>query len=113
MSHVDFHTKIVGVSHPNPDGTSRQDLIEELEDLVAQQGSVTLTLMREALNPHDTHAVAVLDPKGRQLGYLAAKVAEGVAPLMDSHVQLRSCVASITGGGLTMNYGVNIRIWSL
>ena len=61
-----FFTKIVGVSFENPNGSSRQDLITELEGLPCP-----LTLNREHNNPHDENAISVMDSQGRQLGFLS------------------------------------------
>ena len=108
---LDFHTKVVGVTFPNEDGTDRQDLIEELEDRIEKGETVELGLRREPHNVHDPNSVAVLDPDGRQLGFLSRQVVESVAPLMDRGGSVRASVAGLTGG-LTDNYGVNIRVWS-
>ena len=112
MRSVDFHTKVAGVTFSNADGIDRQDLIEELAEGVQRVGTVSLALKREPGNPYDTCAVAVFDPHGRQIGYLSSKVAETIAPLMDGGMRIQAEVTSITGGGLTQSFGVNIRVWS-
>ena len=113
MDKLDFHTKIVGVTFPNVDGSNRQNLIEELEEKSqTSQSPLPLFLRRERMNPYDSNAVAVCDSGGRQLGYLSRQVAVTVAPFIDRGERIRAEVARITGGGLTQNYGVNIRVWS-
>lgn len=108
MKRIEFHTKLAGVTYRNPDGTNRQDLIEELEDAFADSGEVCLDLKREPDNQYDSNAIAVLDPFGRQLGYLSREVAAQLAPDLDGGVRFDVVVAAITGGGLTQNYGVNV-----
>ena len=110
MNRDDFHTKLVGVTHRNPDGTERQDLIEELEDAFELAGEIPLGLKREPKNPFDPNAIAVLDPEGRQLGFLSRKVAETLAPQLDQGVAVTVVATAATGGGLTQNSGVNVRV---
>lgn len=40
-------------------------------------------LVREPDNPHDRYAIKVLTPRGRHVGYVAAKRAAGMSPLLD------------------------------
>ena len=112
MNGVDFHTKIAGVTFSNDDGSSRQDIIEELEERWRGTGEAALKLRRDHHNAYDRNAVAVIDSLGRQLGFLSGQVAETIAPLLDKKVAVRAALSSVTGGGLTQNYGVNIRIWT-
>lgn len=103
-----FHTKIVGVTHANPDGSDRQDLLEDLADVGDEGRGIELQLRREPENSYDRNAIAVLDPRGRQLGYLSKDVASSLAPQVDHGVSVRCRVSEITGGGLEMYYGVNV-----
>ncbi|MFC0687597.1 HIRAN domain-containing protein [Novosphingobium clariflavum] len=57
---------VVGVAHPNADGSNRQ-----FEILLCHPGE-PLTLVPERQNPHDPHAVAVYSCRDVQLGYISA-----------------------------------------
>jgi hypothetical protein len=63
---------VAGVSHCNPDGTSRQRIIPRCS--VGE----TLVLRHEEHNPADSNAIAVLRQNGEQLGYLSREDAESV-----------------------------------
>ena len=99
-----FFTKIVGVSFENTNGSSRQDIITELEGLPCP-----LTLRREHENPHDENAIAVMDPNGRQIGFLSRNIAEQMAPISDSGLRVMANAVQVTGGW-PLNYGVNIQV---
>jgi hypothetical protein len=99
-----FHTKIVGVSHKNPDGSSRQKLIRScrlFEDLV---------LDHEEHNPHDPNAVRVCRENGHQLGYLNANLAEEVVSKSSKGYRFGVLVKDLTGGGKGESLGVNLLI---
>jgi hypothetical protein len=72
-----FHSRIAGISKCNDDGTSRQSLLRECKQFDM------LMLARDPENQYDAGAVAVMDEKQRQLGYLPHEVAEQIAPEMD------------------------------
>jgi len=57
-----FHTKVVGVSHENDDGSSRQAIIRKCKPLEK------LDLDHDEGNPHDPNAVRVCRENGGQLG---------------------------------------------
>ncbi len=59
-----FHTKIVGVTHKNADGSNRQKIIRKCGVFE------TLVFDHEEDNPHDANAVRVCRQNGQQLGYL-------------------------------------------
>lgn len=100
-----INTKVVGVSRRNEDGTSRQELIEELE-----VGDV-LDLEREPYNEHDTDAVAVFRQDGQQLGYLRSELAANLAEQMDEGISADAVVLQVTGGDVERpSFGVNIRV---
>ena len=103
-----FFTKIVGVSFQNEDGSSRQEIIEKLKG-EASSKTITLKLERQHSNPHDTNAVAVNTPKGKQLGFLSKKVSETIAPLLDNGKPVTATISSITGGW-PMHLGINIKL---
>ena len=111
MSSPGFYTKIVGVTFSNFDGTNRQDLIEEMEEAMdGEADAPILTLVRERGNPYDSNAVAVMDPQGRQLGYLSKEVAASIATDIDQGTSYRAILRAITGGGVGEAFGVNVWI---
>ena len=106
----EFFSKIVGVTFSNPDGTSRQELIEDLEDLRRGDGVAILHLKRDPENPYDPNAVQVLFGETRQLGFLSRQVAQTIAPLLDSGTRVQCEIAQITGHDLNHSFGINIRL---
>ncbi len=110
MKQIDFYTKIVGVTFSNDDGTQRQAIIKRLVMTVRGGAAVSLSLRREPYNEHDSNAVAVLAPDGKQIGYLARPVATTIAPLLDKGTHIRVTVEAVTGGR-GKNYGMNIRVF--
>ena len=99
-----FHTKIVGVSHKNSDGSSRQKIIRKcrlFEDLV---------LDHEETNPHDPNAVRVCRENGEQLGYLNANLAEEVVSKSSKGYRFATLIKDVTGGGKGEYLGVNLLI---
>ena len=105
-----FFTKIVGVTFANPDGTDRQELIEDLDDMLQNNPFVDLLLQREPDNAYDSNAIQVLDEKGRQLGYLSRAVCTTLAPMMDNGVDVKCHLEQITGHSLDQNFGINVQI---
>lgn len=109
----EFYSKIAGVSQNNEDGSSRQEAIE----YNAKVGK-PLILNREPKNKFDPNAISVwVFSKGcfgsgtHQLGYLEARVASELAPLIDQGVPVNAVITEITGGGEGQKYrGVNIKI---
>ncbi len=110
MTTTTFHTKLHGVTHANGDGSHRQDLIEELADALEERGPLELAALREADSAFDRNAIGVFDTEGRQLGYLSRQVAKSLAPLMDVGIPVSLIAEVVTGGGLSQNYGVNVRV---
>jgi len=106
-----YRTKIVGVTHENPDGKNRQALLKRLKP------NQRLNLRREPENTYDRWAVAVFDPQGKQLGYLPSDDA-----LIANHIDMGgyadavvlqrtggpTLVERVTGGG--RSYGCNIEV---
>jgi len=102
---VDLHSKVVGVTRQNHDGSDRQEIARGC------RGGERLTLRREPDNPQDANAVAVFRANGEQVGYLSAGVAEQLAPLLDAGAPVTAEVSEVTGGTPDKpTYGVNIRI---
>ena len=81
-----FDCRIAGVSFPNPDGSSRQEIIPTLEP------GQELTLKREPKNKFDKNAIAIYAGK-KQVGYIPAK---GAVVLIGVKGKL-TCVVTSTG----------------
>ena len=92
-----FKTSLVGVSFANADGSSRQQLLQEL------QPGASLELRREPENEHDRFAIAVHRADGRQLGYLPGGD-QRLAHHLDSGGKAMAAVVVVTGG--TVSVGV-------
>ena len=101
-----YHSRIAGTSQRNEDGTKRQTLVAALYE------GEELALVPEPDNPHDANAIAVLDRRGRQLGYLPAETAKDLRKRFLAENLVATCrVSEITGGTADKpSYGVNIRI---
>ena len=95
ISEAWHHTKVVGVTASNPDGSSRQDAIAKVNQFDF------VDLVRNPHDPWDKNAVmvmaSIMDPPSRcagpnaqptmsrvQLGHLDAKLASEIAPLLDA-----------------------------
>ncbi len=111
-----IHTKIRGVTHANPDGANRQDIIRQW----CRSGDA-LYLVREPKNPADSNAIQVRrivcsdapdkPVLGEQLGYLSRELAEKLAPNIDEHgFVLMAKIMDVTGGDYGRSLGVNIQI---
>jgi hypothetical protein len=70
--------RVVGVTHKNRDGSDRQRILK------SSRPGMRVTIAREPDNPVDPNAVAVRIAGGQQIGYLAAEVAQWVAPWLGS-----------------------------
>jgi HIRAN domain len=100
-----FHTKIVGVTYKNSDGTHRQKLISQC------QAFETLDLDHEEDNAHDPNAVRVCRQNGQQLGYLNANLADEIVSKSKKGYRFVTVIKAITGGQRRgMSFGVNLLI---
>ena len=110
-----FHTKVVGVTFRNNDGSDRQDIIAR-----CRPGD-ELALSSEPENPHADHAVAVYCNQRRwfrgvktyQIGYLSDD--RGAASEVFDHIEAGGGgevqITEVTGGTRDKpTMGVNIRI---
>ncbi len=97
----DFHTKVVGVTFGNDDGSSRQDIIRKCnigDDLV----------LKPTPSKEFPESIGVFTVDGKQLGNLNADLSNEI------HKEYREnfmsvVIANITGGG-DYNYGCNLHI---
>jgi len=100
-----FRTRVVGVSHRNDNGSSRQEIVRGCSVGEA------LRLVREPENPHDPNAIRVCTRDGDQIGFLAADVAARLAPRLDAGAAAKAEIIALTGGTRDKpTRGVNIEI---
>jgi HIRAN domain-containing protein len=105
-----FVVRVHGVSFENEDGSSRQELVAQC------RSGDPLTLRAEPDNPHDRHAVAVLNAKGEQLGYLPSDARDASAILRGEPIAAR--VLKVVGGrrwwhrvfGIERSWGLLVRL---
>jgi hypothetical protein len=105
-----FIVRLRGGSSTNEDGSQRQALLAECNPGDA------LALRAEPTNPHDRHAVAVLDTNGRQLGYLPSD-ARDASSIQRGEGVSASVIRTIGGPhwwqrifGIKKHYGLLIRL---
>lgn len=67
-----FDGKVAGMTHRNPDGSSRQQIALGLAP------HDELMLEAEPHNPYDANAIAVMTTEGLQVGFLEARLAREV-----------------------------------
>ena len=100
-----FHTKVVGVTKKNEDGSRRQGVIAGCK--VGEQ----VLLIRESENPYDSNAIAVYHSSRKQIGFISADLAEKLAPDMDSGQPISARISDLTGGTPEKpSHGVNLEI---
>jgi len=99
-----FFTNAVAVSERNPDGVGRQVII------VLLSPGEPLKLVPEPANPHDPNAIAVLNAKGEQIGYLNRDLAVHVTERTRLGCKCRAFVKEVTTGQDQATLGVNLLI---
>lgn len=72
----EFETNVVGISFPNPDGSSREKIVSK-----CRRGQ-ELFLEHEPDNLYDKNAVKILNHKEQQLGYLSSYEAKNTRPIL-------------------------------
>ena len=105
-----YHTKIVGITFTNDDGSDRQRIVRDLFRANALNIGQELKLNHEPTNRFDKNCIQVLTMDGKQLGCLSKELAATVAPDMARGRIYKAFVASINGGSIGCSYGINIRI---
>ena len=104
----EIYTKIVGVSFQNSNGSDRQ---EALAHLHSEPLPLSLTLKPEPDNPYDPYAIAVLSPKGTQLGYLRQALSYSITKMIEYGYRIDVDLLALTGVKEAMHHrGANIRI---
>ncbi len=97
----DFHTKVVGVTFNNDDGTSRQAIIKNCkagEDII----------FKPVPTAEYPDAIGVFNKRGQQLGHLSAELAAEIKNKY-GYNPMSVTVSNITGGG-DLSYGCNLHI---
>lgn len=97
----DMHSKVVGVTFGNDDGTSRQAYIEKLKP-----GDELI--LKPMPTPDYPNAIGVFTVGGKQIGYVKDELAVALVNEYPKNL-MQVTVANITGGG-DKNYGCNIHI---
>ncbi len=97
-----YESKVVGVSHSNADGTSRQEIIRRE---VAEEDPLFLEL--EPDNEFDPNAVKVLSKEKNQIGYLKTELAEQVRSALVNQTTVYARALWVNGEKML---GVGIRI---
>ena len=103
-----FHTKVVGVTYQNSDGSDRQRIIRDLVRNGGLNTGTELQLIPEPTNPYDHNCIRVVAANGQQIGNLSRDIAAQVAPQIKSGDVFRAFVSSQTGGDVGFAYGINI-----
>lgn len=91
MKRQTFSTKVAGVTHHNQDGSNRQEILSRCKT------GQSIQLVREADNPYDQHAIAVVTKQGKQLGYMPGGDYR-LAEHMDKGGQVSARIVAVTGG---------------
>ena len=109
---MEFYTKIVGVNFPNTGSNTenRQTIIHQLFMANRLAPGQELALEADFNNLHDSNAIKVIAPDGRQLGYLSREIAASVATKIRQGHICQAFVDSVTGGSNGYLYGINIRL---
>lgn len=94
---------VVGVSHYNSDGDSRQEILAGLErwtevDIVPEQD-----------NQYDEYALAVMSEMG-QIGYISKNDNEYISELMKAGYRPLAKISNIFGGGPEKNFGCTLEL---
>ncbi len=97
----DFHSKVVGVTFNNDDGTSRQNIIKSCkvgDDII----------LKPVPTKEYPDAIGVFNNCGQQLGHLKAELAAEIKNKY-GYNPMSVSISNITGGG-DKSYGCNLHI---
>lgn len=98
----DFHTKVVGVTFNNDNGTSRQAILKGCrsgEDVI----------FRPVPTKDYPDAIGVFNSKGQQLGHVNAELAKELKEKYPTN-PMSVTISEITGGDNGKTYGCNLHI---
>ena len=100
-----IHTKAVGVTYANDDGTSRQQLLRQI---AKNPQNVNVSLKREPRNRFDSNAVAI-QANGHVIGHLSRELAADIAPIIDAGGDAFATAIALTGGE-TLGMNISIQV---
>jgi hypothetical protein len=96
---------VVGESHKNPDGMSRQEILKSVE------AGDPAWFVRETGNPASPLAIAVHTHSG-QIGYVGSDVAAVLAPMIDQGDDIGVAISLVAGDQSEKGIrGVWLKIW--
>lgn len=105
-----------GVTFPNDDGTSRQELLKQIKEALSSGQKVNVTTTQCMFTPKlGTPEPSVqIDWNGKTIGFLAKDVAQHLAELPSTSTSLKTEILNVTGGGDVV-YGcdVNLKVYSM
>ena len=90
------YTKVVGVTHKNADGSSRQRILKRMRR--EERDHERVDLEHEPENPYDENAVKVLNSDGEQLGYLERGLAADIVGRAAKGETFSAVITGFTGG---------------
>lgn len=92
------NVKVVGVTHNNQDGVSRQEILARMKRWEV------VDIIREPNNAYDKNAIGVISGMG-QIGHLPASTAADIAPLMDRGAGVLAKLSGLYGGKEGKSWG--------
>ena len=98
----DFHTKVVGVTFKNADGSDRQKILS-----TCKNGDDII--LKPTPSKEYPDAIGVFTSKGKQIGNINAELALELKKKYPSHL-MKVRISNITGGSDGLNYGCNLHI---
>lgn len=99
-----FFLHVVGVSHRNPDHSSRQQILQDCT--VGDE----LKLIRDPSNHFDSNAIMVCTRGEEQIGFVDREHAERLSQDLDRGIQMRAHVNSIGLAHDEKHWGMTIRV---
>lgn len=105
-----FHTKIVGVTFKNEDGSDRQRIIRDLIRNEELEEGTELFFVPQPTNPYDSNCILIKAANGKTLGSLSKELAATISPQIQQGYTFKVYVSSYTGGDIGYAYGVNIKV---
>lgn len=91
-----MYTKVVGVTHKNADGSSRQRILKRMRR--EERDHERVYLEHEPENPYDENAVKVLNTDCEQLGYLERSLAADIVGRAAKGETFSAVITGFTGG---------------
>jgi hypothetical protein len=88
----EFTLAVVGIDFPNVNGSNRRS-----EAMMTLPGE-PVVLVPEPKNRHDRNAVAVISPRGVQIGYVSAERAPYIASRMNRGEDVAAIFQGLDGG---------------